>query len=141
MWSKSAVLVLALLAGNAAAAELTTGKQTQELCASAANKFATGDIDGAFELLATQWPLPREEILNLGYQSKSQLGMVSTRFGKALGAEFVRTDTVGTSLVRHVFLIKHENHALRMACVFYKPKAAWMVNSVVWDDKPQNLFD
>ena len=139
---KTAILILGLLAsGAASAADLTTPQQTRDLCRSVADRFASGDIDGAFGGLLPYWPLQKEEIDALAYQSKTQMGMAATRFGAPLGAEFVRTDTVGESLVRHTFLIKYKNHALRLACYFYKPKDAWLVKSVTWDDKPQDLFD
>ena len=132
--------ICALASGLAAAGELTTQQQTQNICQSAAVKFAAGDIDGAFQALVPYWPLPKEEIEAIGYQSKTQMGMVAGRFGQPINAEYVRTETAGTSLIKHIFLIKHTKHALRMSCVFYKPENTWLVNSVVWDDKPQELF-
>jgi hypothetical protein len=119
---------------------LATVDQTQQVCGQAAEKFASGDPDGAYAELSMYWPLPKEEIQNLGYQSKTQLGMVSTRFGALVGAEHAQTTLVGLSLVRHLFLIKFENHALRFSCIFYKPHKEWLVNAVIWDDKLQNAF-
>ena len=136
----AAFAVLALACDLASAADLTNPQQTQDVCAIAANKFVSGDMDGAFNALVPYWPLPKEEIEALAYQSKTQMGMVSGRFGQPLAAEYVRTETAGPSLVKHIFLLKHTKHALRMSCVFYKPAGSWLVNSVVWDDKPQELF-
>lgn len=46
----------------------------------------------------------------------------------------IRILSAGNSLIRHVFLIKHERHALEFSCVFYKPKDRWMANTILWDD-------
>ena len=134
------VLAIALLVSGAASAETaTTTEQTQAMCSGAAALFASGEHDRVYESLLPYWPLPKEEIQNLGYQTKTQIGMVGDRFGQSLGAEHVETVSAGNSLVRHVFLIKHEKHALKFSCVFYKPKDRWLVNTILWDDKPHTL--
>ena len=134
------VLSIALLVSGAASAETaTTTEQTQAICGGAATLFASGEHDRAYESLLPYWPLPEEEIQNLGYQTKTQMGMVGDRFGQSLGAEHVETIAVGNTLVRHIFLIKHEKHALKFSCVFYKPKDRWLVNTILWDDKPHTL--
>ena len=119
---------------------LTNIEATKQMCAQAAAKFASAEPENAYTALVPYWPLAKEEIQNLGYQTKTQLGMVGDRFGAPIGAEHVKTTLAGQSLVKHVFLIKHEKHAMRFSCVFYKPKNEWLVNAVVWDDKPHNLF-
>ncbi len=135
------VLVLAVLMPSVGLADgLTNIEATKQACAEAAAKFASTEPESAYTALIPYWPLPKEEIQNLGYQSKTQLGMVGDRFGPAIGAEHVKTTLVGQSLAKHVFLIKFEKHAMRFSCVFYRPKNDWLVNAVVWDDKPHNLF-
>lgn len=134
------VLSIALLVSGAASAETAiTAEQTQAVCGGAATFFASGEYDRAYESLLPYWPLPKEEIQNLGYQTRTRIGLVGDRFGQSLGAEHVETIFAGDSLVRHVFLIKHEKHALKFSCVFYKPKDSWLVNIILWDDKPHTL--
>ena len=134
-------LLLAIAMPSAGLAnELTTVEATKQVCGQAATKFASASPETAYEVLLPYWPLAREEVQNLGYQTKTQLDMVGGRFGAAIGAEHVKTTLSGESLVKHVFLIKHEKHAMRFSCVFYKPANTWVVNAVVWDDKPHNLF-
>ncbi|HEY4530520.1 MAG TPA: hypothetical protein VIG97_09395 [Luteimonas sp.] len=134
------VLSIALLFSGAALAETATAtEQTHAICGGAAALFASGEHDRAYESLLPYWPLPKEEIQNLGCQTKTQMGMVGDRFGQPLGAEHVETISAGNSLVKHVFLIKHEKHALKFSCVFYKPKDSWLVNIILWDDKPHTL--
>ena len=136
---KHALAIALLVSGAASAETATTTEQTQAICGGAAALFASGEHDRDYESLLPHWPLPKEEIQNLGYQTKTQMGMVGDRFGQSLGAEHVETIPAGESLVRHVFLIKHEKHALKFSCVFYKPKNTWFVNTIHWDDKPHTL--
>jgi hypothetical protein len=129
-----------LMPCSAFAGELATQEQTKDACQAAANKLASGDIDAAFNSLIPYWPLPKEEITALAYQSKTQLAMVASRFGEPIGAEYVRTEMVGSSLVKQTFLLKFTKHALRMSCMFYKPRNTWLMNTIAWDDKPQDFF-
>lgn len=137
---KRLAMAIALLVSGAASAETAnTVEKTQAICGGAAELFASGQHDKAYESLLPYWPLPEQEIQNMGYQTKTQLGMVGARFGESLGAEHVETIAAGDSLIRHVYLIKHERHALKFSCVFYKPKESWLVNAILWDDKPHTL--
>ena len=86
---QTAALIALLAPLSASATDLKTADQTQAVCAQAAKLFAAGQYDQAYESLAPHWPLPEEEILNLGYQTKTQLGMVAARFGPSLGEEHV----------------------------------------------------
>jgi hypothetical protein len=136
----NAIAIALLLSCTVSAESVTTVEKTQEICSAAATLFASGQYDRAYQSMMPYWPLPKEELQNLGYQSKAQLEMLGQRFGKSLGAEYVETMTAGDSLVRHIFLIKHEKHALKFSCAFYKPKGSWLVNSILWDDKIHTLI-
>lgn len=116
--------------------DLASIQDTKDVCTRSAASFAQGDVDGAIAVLAPHWPLPQAELDASAYQSKSQLDMVSKRFGSPIGSEFVRSTEAGKSFVRHTFAIKYEKHALRLTCLFYKPKDKWIVNAFNWDDKP-----
>ncbi len=133
-------LFILLMSMPVGAKDLKDQEQTKDLCTRAAALFATGDADEAYEILTPHWPLPKEEIQNLGYETKSKLGMVAERFGASIGAEYVGTAVAGHSLIRHTYLIKRENHALRFACTFYKPKDKWLINGVFWDDSLTELL-
>lgn len=95
----------------------------------------------AFDMMIEHWPLPKEEIQNLAYQTKSQLTMVASRFGSVTGTEFIRSDEIGESYRRFIYIQKFERHATRWMIVFYKPREEWVVNAVYWDDKTTALFD
>ena len=136
------VLLLALSLSTATAASpLTTKEETSALCSAAASKLGSGETDAAFDVLMPNWPLPPEELKSLSYQTKSQLAMVSARFGAPLGVEFIKSTSAGQSFVQHLYLIKFSNHALRFSCIFYKPKEVCIVNGVTWDDQTAKLFE
>ena len=103
-------------------------------------KLAKGEYSTAIELMRPYWPMPQAEIQNLSYQTESQLGMVSTRFGAVVGAELVADEKVGKSLIKHTLILKFENHAVRWFIVYYKPKNGWQIDAVVWDDKLHEVF-
>ena len=84
--------------------------------------------------------MPAAELDNLAYQTRSQLNMVSSRFGKSIGIDYIRTQKAGQSFLKHTYIVKYEKHALRYMCIFYKPNDSWLVNSVVWDDETSSLF-
>ena len=104
-------------------------------------KVSSESYSEAFEYLTEFWPLPKEEIMNLAYQTNSQLSMVGNRFGSVLGSEYIRQDKIGESYIRYIYIQKFEAHATRWMIVFYKPKKEWIVNLVVWDDQTHGLFD
>ncbi|MDQ7058044.1 MAG: hypothetical protein Q9N62_06225 [Ghiorsea sp.] len=135
------LIFLTLWSVNTNAATITNSQGTKDVCQKAANIFGMGDAKGSFETLKPYWPLPEEELDNLAYQTASQLKMVSSRFGKILGADFVSTKTAGESFVQHTYVIKFEKHAVRYKCTFYKPKNTWIVNAIFWDDKIAPLFE
>ena len=113
---------LFLFSLNTFAGALTTVEDTKSLCQKAADTFGAGKAKESFEILKPYWPLPKQEIDNLAYQTESQLTMVTSRFGQILGSDFVGTKVAGTSFVQHTYIAKFEKHAVRYICLFYKPK-------------------
>ena len=136
----SILLVCLLFAVPAFGQSLKTIKATQEKCAEGAKYFAQNKIKESFSVLKEYWPMPEEEINDLIYKTETQLAMVSSRFGKILSSDYIKSETAGDSFTRHTFTIKFEKHAVRYLCVFYKPKDIWLVNSITWDDDIDLLF-
>lgn len=134
-------LVLLLFYVNSYAGSLENVQDTKELCQKAADTFGAGKAKESFDVLKPYWPMPKQEMENLSYQTETQLQMVSERFGEILGADFVDTKVAGTSFVRHTYIVKFEKHAVRYICLFYKPRDEWFVNGVFWDDQTPALFN
>ena len=86
------------------------------------------------------WPLPPVEIDSLANQTATQWPMVKQRFGASLSTEFIVETKAGQSIAQLVYLHKFERHALRWVFVFYKPADRWLINSVSFDDKIDQLL-
>lgn len=135
-------IFLAMMFSASCLAEPITDVQgTKKLCGSAAEAFGKGDARGSFDILKAHWPLPKQEIENLSYQTETQLKMVASRFGNTIGSDFISTKVAGDSFVQHTYIGKYDKHAVRYICVFYKPKDHWVVNAVYWDDQTPLLFN
>ena len=133
-------IFISILSLNSIAGTLTTPKQTNALCSKAVKHFSKNEIDKSFDVLKPFWPMPVAELDNLAYQTKTQLKMVSNRFGNAIGTDYIKSQKAGKSFYKHTYIVKYEKHAIRYMCLFYKPKDAWVVNSVIWDDDTPSLF-
>lgn len=115
-------------------------RATKRLAENVISLVKENSIEEAFAQLKEYWPLAPGEVDDLMAHTKEQRQVVSARFGKPLRVEFVRTDAIGDSMVRHVFIEKFEKHALRWQLSFYKPADSWIVNSIYWDDKISDLY-
>lgn len=131
----STLIVLGAAPKLANAADLKTGEDTLRTCQESADLFGRAKYAEAFDLWAPHWAFPKQELKSLAAKTISIMDQAKSRFGKPLAAEFLYTESTGESLQRHMFLIKHEKHALRFSCLVYKPADTWVVNSIKWDDK------
>ena len=139
---KSIIIIITLFCSMSAySVGLKTEDETRILCDTAAKQFGQGKIETSFNTLKEHWPLPEEEINNLIYQTKSKLQMVGDRFGTILGSDYINVKKAGNSFIRYNYIIKYKKHALRYVCTFYKPKDLWVLNSIVWDDETNKLFE
>ena len=132
--------MIGLLSVTANAAELDQA-ETRKLTDQAIELFVANKIKEGYRLFAPHWPLPEAEINALIERTERQFGQAVTRFGGNTGYEFVATKRVGNSLIRHIYIQKFMNHAIRWQFTFYKPKTKWRVNSIVFDDQIGQLFN
>jgi hypothetical protein len=95
----------------------------------------------AYGSVKPYWPLPAVEIDGLANQMNTQWPMVQQRYGDSLATEFISERKIGQSFLQYTYLQKFERHAIRWTFVFYKPKDAWLVNGVAWDDGVYQLFE
>lgn len=136
------LLLVTLLLGfftHAQANELSEA-DTLKICNKAMSLFSQNKVKEGYDVFVPYWPLPESEITALVYQTESQWGAVQARFGDNAGYEFIETQRVGKSLIRHIYLQKFMNHSLRWQFTFYKPDDKWRVNSLTFDDKIGELF-
>ena len=142
---KKIFMIMAVLFFTAATAFAATGleskEKVRELCEECMVKIYTGNLQGAFDLIKPIFPVPETEFDTLQMQTVKQLGMVGQRFGNAVGYEFIRTQVIKDTFVKHIYIEKFENHAIRWIFIFYKPKDKWLLNNFGWDDTIEALFD
>ncbi|BDX08329.1 hypothetical protein [Planctobacterium marinum] len=87
------------------------------------------------------WPLPDVEIDGLANQIAQQWPIVDQRFGQAIDSEFVSEKRIGESFLRYYYLHKFENHAIYWQIDFYKPRDEWKINSILFLDTLETLYE
>lgn len=139
---KSILLVLALLATSAPilAADLRSEADTLSVANRLMDIAMKQSPDAAFATLKPYWPLDPAEIDGLASGAKLQWQMIESRFGNPVGYELIRTEHIGKSFVRYVYLQKFEKHALRWRISFYRSRDAWMTNNFSFDDQVESLY-
>lgn len=127
-------VLLVIYSGLSSAATLKDSDATVALSDQVMRKASGGDIRGAFELARPYVVIPQSEFDALLGQVELQLPMISGRFGKSIGYELLRNDTVGASLVQAVYIQKFEKHAMVWRFIFYKADTGWVLNSFKYVD-------
>jgi hypothetical protein len=87
------------------------------------------------------WPIPAVEIDGMANQINQQWPIVDQRFGAAISKEFVKEKNIGESFVRYYYLHKFENHSIYWKIDFYKPRDAWQINTIVFLDNLEPLYE
>ena len=139
------VLVCLLFVVNSSmAAEkkfLSTKSEIKKLCEDFMQKIVAGEVETAFDIIEPHFHIPEDELSMLKLQTVKQLGLVGPRFGKPIGYEFVKEESIKKTLLKYTFIEKFEEHAVRWIFIFYKPKEKWLLNSFLWDDMIHTLFE
>jgi hypothetical protein len=63
------------------------------------------------------------------------------QFGAAHGYEFVKSDKVGSHLVRYQYLVFHEKAAMRWNFVLYQAEKGWVLSHFAFDANAVNFFE
>ena len=101
-----------------------------------AKKFKEG-LDSA----KPYWPMPEVEIDGLTNQILQQWPIVDQRFGKAIDKEFISEKRIGQSFLRFYYLHKFQNHSIYWQIDFYKPREQWKINSIIFLDSLETLYE
>jgi hypothetical protein len=124
----------ALASCPAVAAELKDPDAALKLADTAMRTASEGKIREALELLRPYTVIPQSEMDVLISQVEMQIPIMSTRFGKSIGYELIRNDTVGESLIQPIYLLKHEKHPMVWRFIFYRNDKGWVLNSFKYVD-------
>ena len=66
---------------------------------------------------------------------KGQVKMAMGLYGSPLGVEKIRDETISPSLVRLVYLQNFSQYPVAWEFYFYKPKDAWVINTINFKDQ------
>lgn len=134
------LLILSLGLATSGCQKSSSEHQTLKIAEEVVTCVESGKIDDAFNILKLHWPLSSLEVDNLKAHTIEQRQVVEQRYGKPIGIEYIKTEMVGNSMIKHTFVEKFERHALKWQLSFYKPQDKWIINSVYWDDKISELY-
>ena len=137
------VFLIALAVGLCSGAQGDTLKDVGEarrLTDQVMAKVGHGDIEGGLQMLKPYLIVPAAEFDVMLGQMKMQLPAMLQRFGKSIGAEFIREDQAGSNLLRLVHIHRFERHAMRWSFYFYRGDSGWVLNTFKTDDDIRQFF-
>lgn len=70
---------------------------------------------------------------------KSQTSNIVSFYGPILDSEIVREEKFGNSIVRLVYILKHEKGPIIWQFYFYRPHGKWFLGKIDFNDQFQNL--
>jgi len=105
------------------------------------DQFIAKDFQKGLDSAKPYWPLPEVEIDGLANQIHQQWPIVDQRFGQAISKEFVKEKRIAKSFLRYYYLHKFENHSIYWQIDFYKPKDVWRINSIIFLDSLEVLYE
>lgn len=130
-----------LMTTVASAATLESKDAAKKLTDQIMTKVASGDIEGGLLLMKPYLIIPESEFNVMVEQAKLQLPVMQGRFGKIIGAEFIKEKAVGKSLLKIVQIQKFEKHTMSWNFIFYSPDGKWVLNTFNFDDNIRSMFE
>lgn len=136
------LLALSLLASAVTAQADTLKSETEirQLTDKIMAQAGKGDIDGAYSTLA---PYASADVRTL---DTARIGARNARVqleqyvGPSIGQEFIRSERVGDSLLKLVYIEKTAKQALPWQFIFYKSSAGWVLSAFRSGDDINSLF-
>ncbi len=120
-----------ILADVAAARSLTTAVMA---------KVAAGEMEAGLRLMQPYIVISDAEFETALGQAQKQVPIMTQRFGKTIGAEFLREEQVGQRLLRITQAQLFEQHATRWTFYFYRTPKGWILNTFQYDDNIKSFF-
>lgn len=133
--------VLALLMAPAALADsLKTADAAVALTDEVMRKIAAGDLRGGLGIAKPYAIVPPAEFEATIGQAELQMPVMTARFGKSIGYELLRNDSVGESLAQVVYLHRFEKHATVWRFILYRGGEGWVLNTFYFVDDIRTAF-
>ena len=115
-------------------------KEAKMFSDSLMDKFVAKKIDEGLDSAKPYWPIPAVEVDGLANQISRQWPIIDQRFGKSISKEFLQQKRIGESFLRYYYLHKFENHSIYWQIDFYRPKSEWKINSIIFLDQLEVLY-
>ena len=114
---------------------------TKKLSDNVMNNLIKGDLSAGVDALRPTWHIDKTYIDKFLEETKRQWPTLNKKYGKDVAVEFVGTETIGSSFIRHTYLYKFEKHAIKWTFTFYKAKDKWEVNNLNFDENIEPLYE
>ena len=138
---KKLLLSLAFLAALVHADTLKSEKELQALVKDVMTDISKGETGKGLDLMAPYLIISKNEFEVTKKQILIQEPLLQEQFGKSLSTEYIRTDKVGSSLIRIIYLLKYEKKVMSWTFYFYKPKSQWVLNAFKSDENLEIIFN
>ena len=125
---------------NAAADTLKSEAEVRQLTDKVMAAAGKGNTDDAYAAM-TPYALADVNVLDRSRVSTRNSRMQLEQFiGTSVGYEFIRSEKVGESLLKLVYIEKAEKQAIPWQFIFYKNGAGWALSAFSNSDNINTLF-
>lgn len=119
-------------------ASVALAKEPQQFTEEFFKEVKSGNINNAYDDLFKGSGIPQVKPQAVDVL-KSQTTSLLSFFGAILDYEKIREENIGSSLVRFVYILKHEKAPTIWQFYFYRPKDNWFLVNVTFNDQFKNL--
>jgi hypothetical protein len=129
-----------LLSPGVFASELASSDAAVALVDKVMTRVSSGDLRGGMEIAKPYTIVPTAEFDSMVGQAELQMPVMTARFGKSIGHELIRNDSVGQNLIQVIELQRFEKHATVWRFIFYRGSDGWVLNSFKFVDDISSAF-
>ncbi len=134
------ILVAISFATNVNADTFRSEKELKPFAESVMEANARGDHSAAFALMKPYVIISETEFDAAVLNSKAQRDLYGSRYGAAIGWEFIDEEKVGESFIWLRYIERTENHPITWSFYFYKGNDGWVLNTFSWSDQLNQLL-
>jgi hypothetical protein len=119
---------------------LSTPEEAKKFAEGVVAYVAASNYAAAMKELRPVSVIPPADFDLFEAQFNSQLGNILRQMGSASGYEALRTDKLGSRMIREQFMVFHEKSALRWNFIFYKAEKGWVLSHFMFDANAVTFF-
>ena len=102
--------------------------------------LAASNPNGAVATMQPYTVVPASDFDVFKAQFLGQQDKLIGQFGLPSGYEFIRSDNVGTRVVRHTFLVFYDKAPIRWSFVCYKAASGWVLTHFNFEGNASTFF-